>query len=154
SQSNNLAAKRPDNRKELQDAFDVEAKKYNVYPLDSRFASRVDPAIRPSLTRGRSEFVYHAGMIRIPERSSPDCKNKSGTIAAEMAIPQGDANGVLVTVGSRFGGWALLVMDGKPLFAYALSNQPDHKFKVASDQRLPAGNHIVRVKFDYDGGWY
>ncbi|MCC8970125.1 hypothetical protein [Bradyrhizobium brasilense] len=44
------------------------------------------------------------------------------------------------------------MMDGKPIFAYAFSNQPDHKFRVASDQRLPVGNHIVRVKFDYDGG--
>jgi arylsulfatase len=72
SQANNLADKFPDKLKELQDAFDVEAKKYNVYPLDSSFASRADPAIRPSLTRGRSEFVYFPGMIRIPEGSAPD----------------------------------------------------------------------------------
>jgi arylsulfatase A-like enzyme len=152
SQSNNLAAKSPDKLKELQDAFDIEAKKYNVYPLDSSFASRVDPAIRPSLTRGRNEFIYYPGMIRIPEGSAPDFKYKSWTIAAEIAIPQGGATGVLATIGGRFGGWALLVMDGKPVFAYALSNQPDHKFRVASDQRLPAGNHILRVKFEYEGG--
>ncbi|MGY4225578.1 arylsulfatase A-like enzyme [Bradyrhizobium sp. USDA 4503] len=152
SQANNLAAKNPDKLRELQDAFDVEARKFNVYPLDSSFASRVDPAIRPSLTRGRSEFVYYPGMIRIPEGSAPDFKNKSWTIAAEVAIPRGGANGALATIGGRFGGWALLVMDGKPVFAYAVSNQPDHKFRVASDQRLPVGNHIVRVKFDYDGG--
>jgi arylsulfatase len=152
SQANNLVDRFPDKLKELQDAFDAEAKKYNVYPLDSSFASRVDPAIRPSLARGRSEFVYFPDMIRIPEGSAPDFKNKSWTIAADVAIPQGGANGVLATIGGRFGGWALLVMDGKPLFAYALSNQPDHKFIVASDQRLPAGNHIVRVKFEYDGG--
>ncbi|MCP3469999.1 arylsulfatase [Bradyrhizobium sp. CCGUVB1N3] len=152
SQSNNLAAKSPEKLKELQDAFDVEARKYNVYPLDSSFASRVDPAIRPSLTRGRNEFIYYPGMVRIPEGSAPDFKNKSWTIAAEVAIPQGGANGVLATIGGRFGGWALLLMDGKPVFAYALSNQPDHKFRVASDQRLPAGNHVVRIKFEYEGG--
>jgi arylsulfatase len=45
-----------------------------------------------------------------------------------------------------------MVHDSKPLFAYALSNQPDHKFKVAADQPLAPGNHVVRVKFDYDGG--
>src|SRR5262249_12358675 len=50
SQANNLAEKFPDKLKELQDAFDVEARKYDVYPLDSSFASRADPAIRPSLT--------------------------------------------------------------------------------------------------------
>ena len=129
SQANNLADKYPDKLKELQDAFDVEAKKYNVYPLDSSFASRADPAIRPSLTRGRSEFVYIPGMIRIPEGSAPDFKNKSWTIAAEVTIPQSGASGVLATIGGRFGGWALLMQDGKPQFAYALSNQPDHKFR-------------------------
>jgi arylsulfatase len=152
SQANDLADKNPDKLKELQDAFDVEAKKYNVYPLDSSFASRIDPSIRPSLTRGRSEFTYYPGMIRIPEGSAPNFKNKSWTIAADVAIPGSGANGVLATIGGRFGGWALLLMDGKPTFAYALSNQPDHKTTVAADQRLPAGNHVVRVKFEYEGG--
>jgi len=44
------------------------------------------------------------------------------------------------------------VHDGKPLFAYAYSNQPEHKFLVGSDQPLVAGNHIIRVKFEYEGG--
>jgi hypothetical protein len=152
SQANNLVDKYPDKLKELQDAFDVEAKKYNVYPLDSSFASRADPAIRPSLTRGRSEFTYFPGMIRIPEGSAPDFKNKSWTVAAEVVIPDGGANGVLGTIGGRYGGWALLMQDDKPQFAYAFSNQPEHKFVATSDQRLAAGHHIIRVKFDYDGG--
>ena len=152
SQANNLVDKYPDKLKELQDAFDVEAKKYNVYPLDSSFASRADPAIRPSLTRGRNEFVYFPGMIRIPEGSAPDFKNKSWTIAAEVTVPQGGANGVLATMGGRYGGWALLMQDGKPEFAYAYSNQPEHKFRVISDQPLAPGNHILRVKFEYEGG--
>ncbi|HZW89476.1 MAG TPA: arylsulfatase, partial [Myxococcaceae bacterium] len=65
SQAKDVAATNPAKLKELQAAFDVEAKKYNVYPLDSSFASRADPAIRPSLTRGLS----------IPEGSAPDFKN-------------------------------------------------------------------------------
>jgi arylsulfatase len=115
-------------------------------------ASRADPAIRPSLTRSRSEFIYFPGMIRIPEGSSPDFKNKSWTAVAEVNIPQGGANGVLGTIGGRYGGWALLLMDGKPMFAYALSNQPQHKYRAVSDQPLAPGNHIIRVKFAYEGG--
>jgi arylsulfatase len=114
SQANNLVDKFPDKLKELQDAFDTEAKKYNVYPLDSSMASRADPAIRPSLTRGRNEFTYFPGMIRIPEGSAPDFKNKSWTAAAEVTVPEGGANGVLGTIGGRYGGWALLMQDGKP----------------------------------------
>jgi len=152
SQANDLAATNPEKLKELQAAFDVEAKKYNVYPLDSSFASRVDPAIRPSLTRGRNEFTYYPGMVRIPEGSAPDFKNKSWSVGAEVTVPQNGASGVLATIGGRFGGWVLLLQDSKPEFVYALSNQPEHKFRVASDQPLAPGNHVVRVDFKYDGG--
>jgi hypothetical protein len=152
SQANNLAEKNPGKLKELQDTFDVEARKYNVYPLDSSFASRADPAIRPSLTRGRTEFTYYPGMIRIPEGSAPNFKNRSWVIAAEVTIPENGANGVLATIGGRFGGWGLLMQDRKPQFIYALSNQAKHKFRIASDQPIPAGNHVVRFNFKYDGG--
>ena len=152
SQANNLAAQNPAKLRELQNAFDAEAKKYKVYPLDSSFASRVDPAIRPSLTRGRAEFTYYPGMIRIPEGSAPDFKNRSWAIAAELTIPDKGASGVLATIGGRFGGWALLMQDSKPEFVYALSNQAEHKFRVTSKESIPAGNHVVRFAFKYDGG--
>jgi hypothetical protein len=152
SQANNLADKYPDKLKELQDVFDVEARKYNVYPLDSSFASRGDPSIRPSLTHGRSEFTYYPGMVRIPEGSAPNFKNQSWVIAAEITVSDKGASGVLATMGGRFGGWALLMQDSRPQFIYALSNQPQHKFRIGSDQPLSAGNHVVRFGFKYDGG--
>jgi arylsulfatase A-like enzyme len=152
SQAHNLADRSPEKLKELQDAFEVEAKKYKVYPLDSSFASRADPAIRPSLTRGRTEFTYYPEMVRIPEGSAPNFKNKSWAIAAEVAVPDNGASGVLATIGGRFGGWALLMQDSKPQFVYALSNQSEHKFRIASDRLVPAGNHVVRFGFKYDGG--
>jgi hypothetical protein len=152
SQANNLAEKYPAKLKELQDALDIEAKKYNVYPLDSSFASRADPAIRPNLTRGRNEFTYYPGMVRIPEGSAPNFKNQSWAIAAEVTIPKEGASGVLATIGGRFGGWALLMQDSKPQFVYAISNQLDHKFRIASAQPVPPGNHVVRFSFNYDGG--
>ena len=58
----------------------------------------------------------------------------------------------MATIGGRFGGWALLMQDRKPQFVYALSNQTKHKFRVASNQPIPAGNHVVRFRFKYDGG--
>ena len=132
SQANDLAAKHPEKLKELQAVFDREAKKYNVYPLDSSLAARFDPAIRPSLTRGRTVFTYFPGMTRIPEGSTPDLKNKSYRVSADVEIPDGGASGVLATLGGRFGGWGLLVLDGKPVFVHALSNQSRHKYRVAS----------------------
>ena len=151
SQAHNLAAKNPAKLKELQGVFDREAKKYNVYPLDTRFAERSDVSLRPSLTRGRSTFTYYPGTIRVPEGSAPDTKNKSFTVTAEVEVPQGGADGVLVTQGGRFGGYALLVLDGKPEFAYAFSEQKQHKYRVGSGEKLTPGKHTIRCDLQYDG---
>jgi arylsulfatase len=91
SQADDVAKQNPDKLRELQDLFWAQAALYNVLPLDARFAERADPAIRPSLTRGRSVFTYYPGMLRIPEGSTPDVKNKSYTITADVEIPQGGA---------------------------------------------------------------
>jgi arylsulfatase A-like enzyme len=152
SQAHNLAASNPQKLKELVANFEAEAKKYNVYPLDSSFTPRFDTSIRPSLTRGRNEFTYYPGMVRIPEGTAPDFKNKSWAAAAEVTIPDGGASGVLATIGGRFGGWALWLDDSKPRFVYALSNQSAHKFQVSSDTPLTPGNHVVRISFKYAGG--
>jgi len=58
----------------------------------------------------------------------------------------------LATIGGRYGGWALLLQNSKPQFVYAFSNQPDHKYRVASNQSLAPGNHVLRVSFAYEGG--
>jgi arylsulfatase len=151
SQSKNLAAKNPGKLKELQALFDVEAKKYNVYPLDSSYVERGDVRLRPSLTRGRSVFSYYPGTIRVPEGTAPDTKNKDLTFTAEVEIPANGAEGVLATQGGRFGGWALLVQDGKPEFAYAYSNQAHHKTSIASPEKLTPGKHTIQLAYRYEG---
>ncbi len=154
SQANNLAATNPAKLKELQAVFEREARKYNVLPLDASFAERADVSIRPSLTRGRDTFTYFPGTIRIPEGAAPDTKNRSYTITAGIEVPAGGASGVLVTQGGRFGGWALLLKDGKPEFDYAFSNQPQHKYRVASPAKLAAGSHTIMFALAYDGPGY
>ena len=152
SQADNVVDKYPDKLKELQAAFDVEAKKYNVYPLDSSFATRVDPSIRPSLTTGRTLFTFHQGQLRIPEGSAPNFKNQSWVVDADVTIPKNGAEGVLATIGGNFGGWSLFIMNGKPEFAYAYSNQLQHKYRIISNKALTPGRHAIRLSFKYDGG--
>ena len=151
SQANNVAAQNPKKLKELQGVFDREAKKYNVYPLDASFAERADVRLRPSLTRGRSTFTYYPGTIRVPEGTAPDTKNKSWTITAEVEIPDGSAEGILVTQGGRFGGYALLLVDGKPEFDYAFSNQQQHKYRITAKEKLAPGKHTLKVDIKYEG---
>jgi arylsulfatase len=160
SQAKNVASDNPKKLADLQARFLIEAARYNVLPIDSSFADRANPASRPNLNRGRTDFTYYPGMIRIPEASAPDIKNKSFRITADVDIPQGGADGVIVTQGGRFGGWGLLIIDGKPMFAYAFSNQdgdryPDqkkYKFRIAGADKLLPGKHAIAFNFVYDGG--
>jgi arylsulfatase len=160
SQAKNLAKTNPKKLEDLRALFLIEAAKYNVLPLDSSFADRANPAIRPNFNRGRTHFAYYPGMIRIPEGSAPDIKNKSFRITAEVEVPENGADGVIVTQGGRFGGWALLVLDGKPLFAYALSNQDGdlyphqerYKTRIKGSDPLAPGKRTIVFDFAYDGG--
>jgi arylsulfatase len=150
SEANDLAAKYPDKLKELQDAFWVEAEKYNVLPLDDRFTERGDPSLRPSLIAGRTDFTYYPGAVRIPESSAANTKNVSHTITATVEVPQGGADGVLVAEGGAAGGYVLYVKDGRPVYEY---NYAAHeRYKVAASERLAAGPAVIRVDFKSDGG--
>src|SRR5262249_14527977 len=108
----------------------------------------------PSLTRGRTTFTYYPGTIRVPEGAAPDTKNRSFTITADVEIPDDGANGVIITQGGRFGGWGLLVLNGKPEFDYAFSNQPEHKYRVTGKEKLSSGKHTLRFDFNYEGSGY
>lgn len=91
-------------------------------------------------------------MIRITEGSTPDIKNKSYTLTAEVDVPKNGAEGVIATQGGRFAGWALMVMDNKPVFAYRVSNQPQHLYVIKSNETLSPGPHTISFDFKYDGG--
>jgi arylsulfatase len=150
SESANLADKEPAKLRELQDLFWIEAAKYNVLPIDNSRVERLDVNLRPSPTRGRSVFTYYAGQTRIPEGSAPDVKNKSFKLAADVEIPDGGADGVIITQGGRFCGWALCLIGGKPVFQYNVGDV--FHYSVAAKEKLTPGRHALIMSFDYDGG--
>jgi arylsulfatase len=150
SEANDLAAKEPKKLRQLQDLFWAEAGKYNVLPLDNSTAERFDVSLRPSLTRGRAEFTYYPGMVRVPEGSAPDFKNKSYRITADVEIPAGGAQGVLMTQGGRFNGLGLYLLQGKPVFYYNLVGVD--RTSVSGNDKLAPGKHSIVVTFKYDGG--
>jgi arylsulfatase len=129
--------------------FFAEAAKYNVLPFDSSKTSRLDPAIRPSLTRGRKSFSYTQGQNRIPEGASPDIKNKSWSITAAVDV-KADTSGMIITQGGLFAGWALYLEKGKPVFHYNFVDV--NHYEVAAKDGLTAGKHTIKMDFAYDGG--
>jgi len=153
TQFNDLA-KMPDKLKQMQDLFYAEAKKYNVLPLDNTTLARWNTP-RPSLTAGRTEFNYSGELSGVPNAAAPDIKNKSYTITANVEIPEGGAEGMIVTQGGRFGGYGLFLSKGefgvgrgKVVFLY---NLLDLKRTMWEGPELTAGKHTIVFDFKIDG---
>jgi arylsulfatase len=108
SQNNDLAAKMPDKLKEMQASFLTEAAKYNVFPLDNSLLTRILTP-RPSAVAGRTVFTYSGENSGIPVGNAPSILNKDYTITAEVTIPEGGAEGMIVTMGGRFSGYGLFL---------------------------------------------
>jgi arylsulfatase A-like enzyme len=151
SQARDLAAEQPERLAELQRQFLIEAGKYNVLPLDDRRFERFNPDLagRPQLVKGTSQLLF-GRMGRLTENSVVSMKNKSYSITAQIEVPESGANGVILSQGGAFGGLALYAKDGRPAYSYNLFGL--QQFKVYGDDRIPAGEHQVRMDFTYDGG--
>jgi arylsulfatase len=148
SQNDDLAAKNPEKLKELQELFTKEAKKYQVFPLDNSILPRLLTP-RPSSTAGRSEFTYTGEMSGLPAGSVPNTLAKSYSIRAEVEVPAGGGEGMLNTLGGRFGGYGLYLLKGRPVFVYNLLAVA--KFRWEGKDALTPGKHTVTFDFKYDG---
>jgi arylsulfatase len=152
SQSDDLAAKRPEKLKELQALFLEEAVKYHVLPLDDRKLERLNAALvgRPDLMGGRTSLAVHQGMVGMMENVFINVKNRSHAITAEVDVPGGGADGVILCQGGRFGGWSLYAKGGKVGYCYNWVGL--ERYTIAADEALPTGKVTVRFEFAYDGG--
>ena len=152
SLTNDLAAKYPEKVEELKALFMTEAVKYNVLPLDDRVLERFNASIagRPDLMGPRTSLTLYEGMIGLSENAFINMKNRSYTITAELEIPKGGAEGVIIAHGGHTGGWSLYVHKGQPKFAYNWFGR-EH-YEVSAPKALPAGTVTLRWEFIYDGG--
>jgi arylsulfatase A-like enzyme len=120
SEFNDLAASNPDKLKEMQALFLKEAGKYQVFPLDnSGFIRLLAP--KPSATAGVTDFTYTGVNPGIPVGNAPSILDKDYTITANITVPDGGAEGVIATLGGRFGGYALML---SPSASWLLSSKP------------------------------
>ena len=149
---NDLAAANPKKLKEMQDLFMKEAIKNRALPIDDRVVERVNAKLagRPDLMGDRTSLTLSEGMGSMSENVFINIKNRSLSITADVEIPQGGANGVILAQGGRFGGWSLYLKDGKPVYCYNFIGLEE--YKVAAPKAVAAGKATIRMNFDYDGG--
>ena len=151
SQAHDLAPDQPEMLAKLQRLWLIEATKYNVLPMDDRLAERANAEIagRPTLIHGNTQQFF-PGMGRLSENSVVNIKNKSFSITAEVDVPSGGAEGVIIAQGGRFGGWSLYTDGGRAKFVYNVLGIQE--FATEADAPIPEGTHQVRMEFAYDGG--
>jgi arylsulfatase A-like enzyme len=149
TQFEDVAAKYPAKLKELQKLFWVEAKKYQVEPLDASVITRA-VAPRPNITAGRTVFEYSGEEVTgIPHGDAPFLLDTSFTMTAEVEIPQGGAEGMINTNGGRFGGYGFYLLKGKPVFLWNLFDYK--RVRWEAPEALSPGKHTVEFDFKYDG---
>ncbi|MGR8932989.1 MAG: arylsulfatase [Gammaproteobacteria bacterium] len=147
TQYDNVAAKNPKKLKDMQALFMQEAKRYRVFPLDTTVVSRTILP-RPSLTAGRNEFSWTRPMTGTPNGDAPSILNTSYNFKAEVEIPQGGAEGMLITQGGRFAGYGFYLLKSKPVFTWNLVDLQRIRWE---GPELAPGRHVLEFDFKYNG---
>ncbi len=158
SENNDMAGQMPDKLKEMQALFKTEAAKYQVFPLDNTGFTRILTP-RPSAVAGQKVFTYTGENAGIPVGNAPSILDRDFTITAEITVPEGGAEGMIVTLGGRFGGYGLYLLHGKPGGLRLQHGLSLEHFRweggVAGEglltQALTPGRHIIMFNFKYDG---
>jgi hypothetical protein len=148
TQFEDVAAKNPEKLKEMQELFWKEAEKYQVLPLDASVVARLITP-RPSITAGRNVFTWTRPLTGTPNGDAPSILNASYNFKAEVEIPQGGAEGMLITQGGRFGGYGFCIPKNKPVFLWNLVDLK--RIRWEGPEALSPGKHTQEFDFKYDG---
>ncbi|WDT75926.1 MAG: sulfatase-like hydrolase/transferase [Candidatus Manganitrophus sp.] len=148
AETKNLAETHRDQLIEMIALWYAEAGKYNVFPLDSRGVLRFSDE-RPQLTGERTSYVYFPHTQGVPENVAAKVLNRAHSITADVEIPKGGAEGVILSHGSNIGGYSLFIK-GKKLY-YAHNYVGVQEFQVSSREEVPEGRGVLRFEFEPAG---
>ena len=102
--------------------------------------------VRPQVARPRTQFVYYPDGAPVPTFTSPPIMNRPHSITAEVEIPQGGAEGILLATGGVTGGYAFYVKDKK--LHYVHNYMGAHQYTVSSVEEVPEGKVTLRYEFE------
>jgi arylsulfatase len=150
TEMHDLAGENPAKAAEMVNLWFHLAGLYKGLPLDDRTAVEVlaDPT-RPQVAPPRERYVYYPDAAEVPESAAVNVRNRSYSIAVEVAIDSPDASGVLFSHGAAFGGHALYVKDGKLKYAYNFVGSKEQI--VESKKEVPTGEVILGASFMREG---
>jgi arylsulfatase A-like enzyme len=149
SECHDLAEQHPDQLQKLVALWWAQAGEHQALPLESRTAVEILTTERPQMTKPRTRYVYRPGGAEVPESVAPNMRNRSYTLAAELDVETPQAGGVIFSQGSRFGGHALYLADGRLRYAYNWVGELVQV--VEADEPVPTGHVVVSASFERTG---
>ncbi|MCE2699073.1 MAG: arylsulfatase [Anabaena sp. 49633_E8] len=148
AENHNIAA---DNRPKLIEmiaTWYIEAGKYNVLPVDGRGVQRFAEE-RPQIAVNRSRYVYYPDTQAIPAGSAVRVLNRPHSITADVEIPTGGAEGILLAHGGNDSGYSFYVQSGKLHWVHNYVGRS--LYHVESGSSVPVGRHQLRFEFKVTG---
>lgn len=145
AECHDLAATHPEKLQELITLWWSEAGRYQVLPLDGRISARA-MVERPQITADRQRFVLYPDLSVMPMGSAPRLCNRPHSITAEVTLPQGTVEGVLLAQGGITGGYVLFVKAGR--LQYIHNYLGLREYRVYAPDPLPPGRHLLRYEFE------
>jgi arylsulfatase A-like enzyme len=148
AENHNLAGEQRARLIELIGQWYVEAGRYNVLPIDGRGQQRFAEE-RPVIAADRTRYTYYPGTQEVPQNAAPRVLNRPHSVHAGVEIPDGGAEGVLVSQGGVDGGFSFFVQGNRLRYTYNYVAQ--QRFQVASEVEVPTGRHILSFEFEPTG---
>jgi len=142
------ADEHPDKLRELIAIWWSEAEKNNVLPLDNSPFDRMFGEERPE-HGGRRRYVYYPFAGPVTEEAAVNVRNRSHRITAEVEVPEGGAEGILLAQGSVLGGYVFFVLGGRVHYVHNFVGLEEHR--ITSSTELTPGPHTVAFQFDKTG---
>ncbi len=143
---NDVAKDNPEKLEHLKKLWYEEAEKNFVLPMDDRSALDQLNIERPTSEPPRERSIYYPGSTMIPEAVAPNLRGRSFKILSDIEITDPNAEGIIFSFGSRFGGQALFIKDKKLYYVYNfLGIKPEQV--LVSNQTLKPGKYTVGMEF-------
>ena len=145
SEVHDLAEQHPEKLKLLIATWFAAAGRNNGFPLDDRTAMELFAEERPQLSVPRNSYIYYPDTSPVPEGVAPNIRNRSYSILANVEIDTAEAEGVIFAMGSRFGGHAFFVKNGRLCYVYNFLGIQEQQVMSSTD--IPIGKHVLGAEF-------
>ncbi len=122
-----------------------EAERYKVLPLLATLSTFF--GMLPPIPE-QTTFEFRGDVQNVMSGMIPRIYNHSYSISADLVVPDGGAEGVIVAEADHLGGFTLYVKDGKLTHTYSMMGV--FVFKQVAEETLPAGEVTVRMEFAAD----